>query len=452
MSRRHLSLVVPPPVDGSVVSDYAGGLGFEPLGDYVLPPLDLLQIAAVAQATFEPELLDFAVAPLDRASAVNRILESRPDIVIVQADLPTLASTMLFARAIRAAGVRTLIRIQRIEAPTLRRLNVELADEWLWGDCYFDLPSILEGVPSPFTFCGSDVPPWPGGGANVGKLPFPLHRLLKPGAYVYPKLGHCFTVITSRGCPFPCGYFCPYPLVQGNRWQARAPADVIAEIGDALDFGLPPHVLFRDAVFTLDSSRTLDLCSGIERGGLCFTWWCETRADLLDEVQICAMARAGCVGVNLGVETGDEELRLRLLKGRTTDHRLSATTLLLRRYGIASSLLFMCGWPTETVGSLVKTAELIERVRPASAGVVFPTAYPGTQFHDDLVRSGLLDEGALPTSGAVPQVPSEHLAASVLIEARRHLIDIARLASDPAVKSSDVAERVEELRSWAHVQ
>src|SRR5690349_2109810 len=52
------TFVVPPPPLKGVVRDYAGGLGFEAAGSYVLPPLDLLQLAAIAERVSHVSLED----------------------------------------------------------------------------------------------------------------------------------------------------------------------------------------------------------------------------------------------------------------------------------------------------------------------------------------------------------------------------------------------------------
>lgn len=54
-----LGIVIPPNNHKGVVRDYAGGLGFEPLSTYVLPPLDMLQLAAIASQEWQVQIHDF---------------------------------------------------------------------------------------------------------------------------------------------------------------------------------------------------------------------------------------------------------------------------------------------------------------------------------------------------------------------------------------------------------
>ncbi|MCU0611062.1 MAG: B12-binding domain-containing radical SAM protein, partial [Candidatus Eisenbacteria bacterium] len=44
-----------------------------------------------------------------------------------------------------------------------------------------------------------------------------------------PVRGPYMNVITSRGCPFRCG-FCQAPLMSGGKWLARSPGDVMREL------------------------------------------------------------------------------------------------------------------------------------------------------------------------------------------------------------------------------
>ena len=72
---RDCAFVVPPPPDNAVVRDYAGGLGFEAASDYVLPPLDLLQLAAVAHPTFLASRRDRMASTHPRRRESHRCLD-----------------------------------------------------------------------------------------------------------------------------------------------------------------------------------------------------------------------------------------------------------------------------------------------------------------------------------------------------------------------------------------
>lgn len=402
-----LAIVIPPSNNKGVVRDYAGGLGFEPLSTYVLPPLDMLQLAAIAFQEWQVQIYDFSWHKGDQKLAVTQVFNDFPAIALIQASFPSISSDLDFARQLQKQGIRTLIRLLHFPTGFLKQINSQPDDEWLVGECETTLLNILKGENKPGLIRNNqdngERPPFID---NLDLLPFPSRELVLNIPYEYPKLGRCTTLQASRGCPHSCGYYCPYPLVQGKSWRKRSIESLINEIKYILDKGIAQKIFFRDPVFTLDVKRTEALCQEILKQNIQFKWWCETRADLLPESAVKLMAKAGCVGINMGVETGDEALRLNRLKSHVDNQCVQQTCSYLHQYGINISLLMMIGWPGETRLSVLKTAELIVKCNPRSVGLVFPTAYFGTSFREDMETRGWLSENEFPSDGFNPQIHS----------------------------------------------
>src|SRR5439155_1021534 len=78
------------------------------------------------------------------------------------------------------------------------------------------------------------------------------------------------------------------------------------ELRDVVEHHGIRKIYFRDATFTLDQKRTARLCALIRKAGWRLEWMCETRVDCLGDALLEEMAAAGCVGILIGVETGDE--------------------------------------------------------------------------------------------------------------------------------------------------
>jgi len=439
--RMDCSFIVPPAPTGAVVRDFAGGLGFEAAATYVLPPLDMLQLAAIAHPTHRVHLHDLSFESGYPPFTDWLANDQHDRTAVVQVSLPTLAHDVAFARRVRRRGTRVLLRIPHLSAESWKTLDPDPEDEWLVGECEDAFAAVIGGARPPDPLATIVARP-----TDLDALPFPRRELARGIPYRFPRLGACTTLLSSRGCPFSCRYYCPYPLAQGTRWRARSAASVVSEIEQVTRDGLATRVLFRDAVFTLNQARAQAICQGIRAAAIPIRFWCETRADLLDEDTVSELAASGCVGVNIGVETGDEDLRLEQLKSGVTDDLLVSLSERLRRHGIQLSLLMMVGWPGETRRSLVRTGDLIGRLRPRSAGFAFPTAYPGTDFHRDLAASG--QQLSLPTSGSLPQVTHPQLTHGELAEARDLLVGIAEAARDGA---GDLAARQRALARWATV-
>ena len=123
---RDCAFVVPPPPDNAVVRDYAGGLGFEAASDYVLPPLDLLQLAAVAHPTFRVQLLDLSFERLDADVAAARMGRTWPaGWRWCRSRYRRWTHDVRFARALRALGVRVVQRVQHLPPESLSTITFE---------------------------------------------------------------------------------------------------------------------------------------------------------------------------------------------------------------------------------------------------------------------------------------------------------------------------------------
>ena len=436
-----------PPRSPGVISDYAGGFGFEPLDTYVLPPLDLLQLAAVVKKEHPVELIDFSWEP-NASRPLDRILNQNPTTVIVQGALPTLKNDIVWARQIRAHGVRALVRLPTLHSVTAKAVNAHPDDEWLLGECEYTILSILhrKNAHGLARGCKSGILPAPI--EELDNLPFPARHLVAELPYSYPKLGACVTAQFSRGCPFGCSYYCPYPLAQGKYWRRRSVDSMLTELHEVTAKAGCYNIFFRDAVFSFDQEHTKNFCFALVEENLKISWWCETRADALRSDTIQAMAKAGCAGVNIGIESGNEALRLKRLKSKTTNSLISETTDKLRTSGIKFAFLLMLGWPGETREAICETAEIIYRCRPDAVGIVFPTAYPGTSFYQEMAYKESIETNKLPTAGDIPTIYSPTMSFNEMRRGKQLLENVAQKLDDP--RSLNQAKN--EIRNWAAME
>jgi anaerobic magnesium-protoporphyrin IX monomethyl ester cyclase len=68
------------------------------------------------------------------------------------------------------------------------------------------------------------------------------------------------------------------------------------------------EISFVDDVFTINRKRTLELCAEIVKNNIKITWFCNARADHIDEEIARAMKLSGCHQVYLGFESGSQTI------------------------------------------------------------------------------------------------------------------------------------------------
>lgn len=97
--------------------------------------------------------------------------------------------------------------------------------------------------------------------SDLDSIPFPDWSIFEGQEFSYkPMLNETpfFTMLSSRGCPMSCGFYCPYPASQGSKWRFRSVASLIEEIKYLQKKFDARGILFRDAYFSLNKKRTRD--------------------------------------------------------------------------------------------------------------------------------------------------------------------------------------------------
>ena len=223
---------------------------------------------------------------------------------------------------------------------------------------------------------------------ELDRLASPLSALdlFDPGWYdARPALGDRLPpagILSSRGCPAACT-FCSND-VTGRRFRYRSAASVAAEIAVLRDrFGLVGFSFFDDS-FAVGRRRVHELCAAIRGSGAPVWWTCTAHPAHLDRDVLVEMRRAGCAGVDIGMESADPGMLVRIGKGVTVE-RVLAVLGWCRDEGIHSVVNLMFGWPDETDAELDATIAFLDRAAPLAGGfnargVVVP--YPGTEIYE----------------------------------------------------------------------
>ena len=241
------------------------------------------------------------------------------------------------------------------------------------------------------------------------ELPFPFrdHRILQPylEGYFNPKFRRSpYTIVmTSRGCSFRCRFCVPNSISFAREQEymkyfgrkppvsmAGAPR-VIEEFRRIKEQGFNA-VMVIDDQFLWGEDRTLEICRGIE--GLDLEWGCLSRADfLVKEEIVAALARAGCVSIDVGAETLNQSVMDYIrkdMKVETVEWALS----LLKRHGISCKLNIMLGTsPLETEEIIEETIERVKELGVEHVMFSIATPFKGTEFYEYCKTQGyLVDE------------------------------------------------------------
>jgi anaerobic magnesium-protoporphyrin IX monomethyl ester cyclase len=174
-------------------------------------------------------------------------------------------------------------------------------------------------------------------------------------------IGEFVSLRTAKSCPFSCA-FCGFPQRAG-KYMYMGVQDVERLLDALADIGGVTTVSFIDDTFNVPKKRFREILRLLIAKEYGFRWNCFYRCDHGDEETIELMARAGCEGVFLGVESGSDAMLLRMNK--TARRRDYVTAIpLLKAAGISTYASFIIGFPGETDETVRETIDLVEETAP----------------------------------------------------------------------------------------
>lgn len=208
--------------------------------------------------------------------------------------------------------------------------------------------------------------------------------------------------ISSRGCPFQCG-FCAEFKVNKRRWSALSAERVASEIGALVAAHKIDGVIFNDSNFFVDKSRVERICRGLIGQNLSVKWGKANghpRHLLNYSAELWSlMYKSGLRSILIGAESGSQQV-LDLIKKECTVEELERLAELCRRFGVKIWYSFILGlFPDPVSDGFRQTLALIKTVKsidPDSEVLVFSyVAYPGTPLYERAGRLGLAQPASL---------------------------------------------------------
>lgn len=274
-------------------------------------------------------------------------------------------------------------------------LEISGADAGIWGEGEFVMPMIAGVISSGGQW--RDLPNliYKKGGAfhrnspimpPLDDLPIMKRRWFDNRRYFLEGGQAGFE--TKRGCSRACIY-CADPLAKGRVIRVRPAKHVADEIENLLMQGID-HLHTCDAEFNYPEEHAIEICQEILRRNLgnSLRWYAYCSAVPFSAELARLMRRAGCVGINFGVDSGDAEMLRRLGRDYAPEDIISAVRA-CRDAGITTMMDLLLGAPGETRESLERTIDLMKN---SSADMIGATVgvriYPGTKLHQWATNNG----------------------------------------------------------------
>lgn len=190
---------------------------------------------------------------------------------------------------------------------------------------------------------------------NLDDLPFPAWDLLPDITCYDPPMhvvgGRRFPIIGSRGCPFNCT-FCSSPLFWQRKVRWRTPANIVDEMDEIFQRYRVDKFHFWDDNMVMNKPYIEGLSQELLNRNRSYLWCGLSRAsDIVKQAALLPlMKRAGCIGIEIGVEAFDDQVSSQLLKGVSVGVIEQAVDA-LQQAGIVPLYTHMLFTPGETIAS-----------------------------------------------------------------------------------------------------
>ena len=243
------------------------------------------------------------------------------------------------------------------------------------------------------TVCRNDVRPLL---SPLDELPFPDREIFPFDEMVrqFPEA----EFMGSRGCPYQCAYCANHALLQLYRGKGAyvryRGVDRLLEEIEAVVRRYPgiQWLGFHDDTFTM-SRRWLEEFSEKYPARFRLPFWCNSTAPLLTEAAVACLKKAGCYEVRVGVESGNDRLRMEVLRKKVRREDIVRAFRLLREAGLRGYSFNMIGLPYETPATLNETVRLNQEIRPSTTFCSIFYPFPGTRAHELCRENGWLTGG-----------------------------------------------------------
>lgn len=201
------------------------------------------------------------------------------------------------------------------------------------------------------------------------------------------------TVLSNRGCRARCT-FCSVRNFNGKSVRMRPIQRIVDELLMLRDkYGIG-HIMWLDDDLFFNHKRAISLFDEMVKKNVGITWDCTNgvlAASCTDEV-ISAAAESGCIGLNIGMESGNPEILRQIKKPANVETLLNASALLKKYEQINSRVFLMIGFPGETYRMIYDTIDLSQQMNLDWYNVTILQPLPNTPIFDSMIEEGYFDE------------------------------------------------------------
>jgi radical SAM superfamily enzyme YgiQ (UPF0313 family) len=203
-----------------------------------------------------------------------------------------------------------------------------------------------------------------------------------------------YLTMASRGCPYRCtfcfnSFFANLPEERSGYIRQRSVDHVMYELNIVKKRYNPKLIKFYDDVFILNKKWLNEFCDRYGKE-IKIPFQCELHANYMNDHVGLILANAGCIQVDLGVQSALEDYKRKELKRSEKNSKVAETLDICRKYRIKVNAHMILSLPGEALEAQEIARKLYIEHPPTRIDSYFLIYFPGTEIFTQAVQSGVL--------------------------------------------------------------
>lgn len=206
----------------------------------------------------------------------------------------------------------------------------------------------------------------------------------------------------GRGCPFNCAYCCNHAIKEvypnkGSYVRFKSPQRLMEEIRQTLrKYPIIELIAFSDDILALNIDWLSDFATQYKRR-ISLPFKCNLHPNLVTEGVLSVLKDAGCKMVEIGLESGNEFIRRKVLNRKVTDKSIKKAAQLVHNAGLKLATYNIVGIPREGKKEMLDTIQLNASIKPEKMYSFIFYPFPKTELHRLCKEEGSLSSSHFDT-------------------------------------------------------
>lgn len=262
---------------------------------------------------------------------------------------------------------------------------------------------------------------------DLCQLDFPDYSVFDKDVVVSDSM---LFLMLSRGCPYNCTYCSNkairsiYPS-QKSYFRVPSVEHSIKLVEKVIrQYPETKQICFEDDLLISKQEWFFSFAKEYQRR-IGIPYRMNVRIECINEDIVRGLKESGCVVAFLGLESGNENFRKKILNRHHSNQEIIEKTKMIKKANIKLFTYNMVGFPFETKQHLRDTLKLNKRIKPDSGVCTFFYPFLGTELYKICKKEGLLNkerENEMPTNyNTKPIIPPTRQQKRESIKAQKKI-------------------------------